>query len=184
MIKDPLSANNMKNVIERFDEYLTSRGLKFEATIIGGAALNILKISDRRTVDVDCLDPEVSDEIKKAALEFRDQNPELRLISNWINNGPDSLVRDLPPDWESRLILGFEGKNIKLLVLGRIDLLKTKLFAYCDRTNPDYADLLNLKPTKEELSQCIAWVKERDGNPMWPDLVEKRFLALSESLYG
>jgi hypothetical protein len=36
---------NMKPVIESFDNYLNSKRLKFEAIIIGGAALNIMDVT-------------------------------------------------------------------------------------------------------------------------------------------
>ena len=57
----------MKEIIVEFDMYLESIGLTFEAVIIGGAALNILDISSRKTKDVDCLDPQIPREIKEAS---------------------------------------------------------------------------------------------------------------------
>jgi hypothetical protein len=44
----------------QFDGYLFTQQMSFAAVIIGGAALNILDISARKTKDVDCLDPEIS----------------------------------------------------------------------------------------------------------------------------
>lgn len=177
-------ASNMLTVVQKFDEYLTNKNLTFNSIIIGGAALNILKITSRFTKDVDCLDPKIPQPIKNASIEFSKVFPELGLFENWLNNGPDSLVRDLPAGWESRLQQGYLGKSVQLQVLGRIDLIKTKLFAFCDRMDPDYQDLLQLKPTREELSDSIDWVQDRDANPNWVEHVQKRFIMLRDELYG
>lgn len=177
-------ANQFSKVAVEFDKFLAQKNLFFDVTVIGGAALNILQISQRLTTDVDCLAPTIPDDIKKASLEFQITFPELGLIKDWLNNGPSSLVRDLPQGWPSRLTQGFKGTNLIINVLGRPDLLKTKLYAYCDRNNPDFEDLLLLKPTQEELLDSIAWVKERDGNPGWPANVDINFKILKEALYG
>lgn len=172
----------MKNVVIEFDRYLTDRKLKFEAVIIGGAALNILEISSRKTKDVDCLDPEIPEEIKKASKEFAEKRSDLALDTNWLNNGPKTLKADLPAGWRSRVQLLYQGTALRLQVLGREDLLKAKLYAYCDRTSPDFEDLQDLKPTAAELSGSIEWVKERDSNPGWPGHVDKAFAILTKAL--
>ena len=57
------------------------------------------------------------------------------------------------------------------LKLGRPDLLKTKLFALCDR-DIDLEDCIRLAPSKEELIFSIAWVKSQDGHHKWPERVD------------
>ena len=172
----------INKAIPEFDEFLASRGLFFEGTIIGGAALLVLGITERFTKDVDCLTPQIPEEIKKASEEFSEMKEELKIEKNWFNNGPSSLVNQLPQGWDKRLELIYDGKSLKLTTLGRPDLLKTKLFAFCDRTEPDLSDLQKLKPSIEELSESISWVKDCDGNEMWADHVEKMFLLLKETL--
>ena len=170
--------------VKEFDKYLGLKKLTYEGIIIGGAALVILEITTRLTRDVDCIFPQIPEEIKKASIEFADKNKYLNLDHKWFNNGPMSLINELPDGWRDRLQSAFDGKNLKLQTLGRADLLKTKLYAYCDRNLPDYKDLLILKPSVQELSDSISWVKLRDANPGWPDFVEKQFLVLKETLYG
>ena len=170
--------------IKEFDQYLWLQKLSYEGIIIGGAALVILEITTRLTRDVDCLSPKIPDEIKKASIEFADKNKHLNLDHNWFNNGPISLLNELPDSWKDRLQPAFDGKNLKLQTLGRPDFLKTKLYAYCDRNLPDLKDLLILKPTVQELADSMSWVKLRDANPGWPDFVEKQFLILKELLHG
>jgi len=67
------------------------------------------------------------------------------------------------------------------IVTRRTDLLKTKLFACCDR-DEDFDDCLALKPTESELAKAISWVKFRDTNELWPDHVEKVFGRLKKEL--
>ena len=176
--------NNIELAITQFDQYLLTKGLAFECCIIGGAALSVLKVTNRFTRDVDCLIENIPEEIKTAAINFAKENPDLNLAKDWLNNGPAQLIKNLPDGWQSRLQPAFGGTQLKLTTLGRADLLKTKLFAYCDRTDPDYADLLKLNPTRDELSDAISWVKHQDANPSWPDNVERLFLNLKQALHG
>jgi hypothetical protein len=55
--------------------------------------------------------------------------------------------------------------------LGRPDLLKTKLFALCDR-GTDLSDCLALAPTTDELGEALPLLVLQDGNPDWPAHVE------------
>ena len=52
----------------------------------------------------------------------------------------------------------FAGRAIQLCSRGRDDLLRTKLFALCDRCL-DLADCVALAPI---------WLEEQDLNPNWP----------------
>ena len=102
---------NVLEVIDKFDAYLKKRKLKFEAVIIGGAALNIMKTISRDTIDVDCLDPKIPEAIILAAEDFRVEFADLKLHEKWLNNGPESLIRDLSRNWKSRLQKIYEGQS-------------------------------------------------------------------------
>lgn len=171
----------MKYIIERFDRYLVQEGLRFEAVVIGGAALIALGIIQRTTKDVDCLDPVIPAEIKNASRSFARQFPELGLNEDWLNNGPLSLVDVLPEGWKERIVVLYSGNAFILNTLGRIDLLRTKLFAFCDRQE-DGPDCEAMAPTREELDQCLPWLVERDGNPYWPEHVHTTLRALGKRL--
>ena len=175
---------DVKKVIEKFDQYLSKKDLKFEAVIIGGAALNIMGVISRLTRDIDCLDPKIPKEILNASVEFSKENPSMHLMSQWINNGPETLKNDLDKGWYSRIQTIFNGQAITFHTLGRIDLLKSKLFAYCDR-DLDFNDCVLMKPTLEELDSCYQWVIERDMNPGWRKNVENHFKKIKTELgYG
>jgi len=66
----------------------------------------------------------------------------------------------------------FSGTALTLRALGRTDLLKTKLFALCDR-GTDLPDCVALEPTADELAEAQAWVALQDANPGWPDHVQR-----------
>ena len=161
-----------KAIISRFDEFLSERKLSFEAVVIGGAALSLLGIVSRTTRDCDILDPLLPVEIKVASQEFAlaiRQSGDV-LQDNWLNHEPSSLSSLLPPEWRHEVRTVFEGKAIILYSLGRLDLLRTKLCALCDR-GTDLNDCIALKPTIQEIEAVLPWVQQQDTNPDWPNHV-------------
>jgi len=172
----------MDKVIAAFDDFLHQKGLKFEGVVIGGVALLLIHVINRATNDVDILSPEIPEEIKKASIEFAKKNPNLSLNpKEWFNNGPYSLKRDLPQGWRDRVQKVFKGKSLTLYTLGRMELLKAKLYAACDR-DIDFDDCIALKPTFEELDSCLDWVLKGDANPLWPKRVKEVFAKLKKEL--
>lgn len=173
----------MKALLTAFDGFLDQRGLRFEGTVIGGAALIMMGIIDRATEDVDCLEPTLPKEIKAAANAFRLAygGPGAPLKEGWINNGPETLIRDLPKGWKKRRVSIFKGRRLRLLTLGRMDLLRAKLFAYCDRQR-DYQDCLALKPTARELRAIYPWLRRRDLNELWPEHARRSLISIAKGL--
>lgn len=172
----------MLKVIKEFDLYLSGKNLEFEAVIMGGGALAIMGITDRVTRDIDCVAPEIPPQIKYASEKFCQDFPNLGLDKNWLNNGPISIIKDLNEGWKERSTLIYSGNSIILYSLGRIDLIKTKLWALCDRSTVDLQDLLKLKPTISEINEARNWVIVLDGNPDWPVHVEIVIKKLIEKL--
>lgn len=174
---------NSLELIEKFDLFLAGQKLTFEAVVIGGAALNLLGLVSRYTRDCDVLDPQIPESVRTAsrnfAIEQRLQGQILR--DDWLNNGPESLKKDLPIGWQQRLVELYKGRTLHLLTLGRMDLTKTKLFAFCDR-GTDRQDCLMLKPTHAELIDALEWVKNQDANPDWPKYVKECFGSLAKEL--
>ena len=52
------------------NQFLSQRGLRLDAIVVGGAALNLLGIISRETKDCDILHPSLGDTIQKASREF------------------------------------------------------------------------------------------------------------------
>ncbi len=162
-----------KETIGRFDQYLHERGLSFEAVVIGGTALGLLGITTRETRDCDVLHPQVPQEVLDAAREFASEvTAEAAVLrEDWLNDGPSSLIDVLPEGWQEQTEVIFKGQSITLRCLGRLDLLRSKLFALCDRAL-DLPDCLALNPTAAELDEIEPWLSEQDTNPGWPDHVQ------------
>jgi hypothetical protein len=70
---------------------------------------------------------------------------------------------------------------LTLVTLGRTDLLKSKLYALCDR-GTDILDCLALAPTGDELDDALPWVSARDANELWPAHVRLTFDDLRRRL--
>jgi hypothetical protein len=108
-------------------------------------------------------------EIREAAREFaaarRSEGDSL--VDDWLNNGPSSLIANLPEGWERRSQRIFDGHALTLPALGRIDFLMSKLFALCDR-GIDLSDCIALAPTSGELREILPWLERQDANPDWP----------------
>ncbi len=173
-------------MLKQFDQFLKIRQLKFFAVTVGGVAISLLGILVRETRDCDVLDPDIPLEIALAAADFA-KTIRARgefLSDDWLNNGPSSLKKNLPKGWESKLQPIFTGEALSLQTLSRSDLLKTKIFAFCDRQT-DRDDCIALKPTREELIDAYNWVSRQDAHPNWPTHVKKQFLDLAGKLgYG
>ena len=104
-----------------------------------------------------------------------------QLADDWLNNGPSQLKDVLPRGWKERLQPAFVGDALTLTALGRVDLLKSKLFALCDR-GTDLADCVAIGPTVAELEDAQAWIALQDGNPFWPEHVQRTLDDLRERL--
>ena len=170
-----------KETIKLFDDFLDKRGLRLSAVVVGGTALALLGVVSRQTRDCDVLDPQIPEDVKLAAREFAASRRDAgeSLDDDWLNNGPASLIRQLPDGWKERLEQVFQGKALTLDSLGRTELLMSKLFALCDR-GVDIQDCIALAPTADELLRIMPWLSEQDLNPDWPDHVR----ATIEDLAG
>ena len=158
-----------RETIEGFDTFLVERGMTLDAVVIGGTALGLLGVVARQTRDCDILHPELPAEILAAAEQFAKSRREVGdpLGDDWLNNGPASLADALPPGWIDRLQAAFDGAAITLRCLGRTDLIRSKIFALCDR-GIDLMDCIALAPTEEELDEIEPWLAIQDLNTKWP----------------
>lgn len=166
-----------------FDDFLASQNLTLQAVLIGGSALALLGVVDRPTRDFDILHPELSPEILQAARDFASimQRQGIDLDKDWLNNGPAQLGDVLPPGWISRTQHVFQGKALSLITLGRSDLLKSKLFALCDR-GTDLQDCIALQPDALELKNAESWLIDQDAHPAWEQHVQDTLADLSNRL--
>jgi hypothetical protein len=172
-----------RTTLAAFDRYLADRGLALDAVVVGGAALNLLGVITRQTRDCDILHPPLPDAVVAAARAFAAELTAAggKLNEDWLNNGPSSLTKLLPAGWELRLQEAFRGQVLVLRSLHRSDLLKSKLFALCDR-GLDLQDCIALAPTPAELAEATTWLEPQDLNPGWPAHVRATLADLARRL--
>jgi len=172
-----------RKTFEEFDEFLHEKGLSFECVTIGASSLILMDVITRDTKDCDVLYPAIPEEIKQASVEFYriKKIEKIDLAKDWFNNGPESMRDYLPEGWKENLQTIFDGKALTIKTLDRVNLLRTKLLGLCDR-GADLFDCINMKPTEEEIDEATPWVKEYDGNPMWPKHVDIEITKLKNEL--
>ncbi len=172
-----------RETLELFDLALQKAGLRLDAVIVGGAALNLLGTVARPTKDCDVVSPLLAAPILAAARAFAAARRAAgeELDDDWLNNGPTGLRDVLPSDWAKRVVPVFTGRAIALHTLGRSDLLKTKLFALCDR-GLDIGDCVAMAPSVEELQEAAPWLELQDGNEHWPAHVREVLDDLAKRL--
>jgi hypothetical protein len=97
----------------------------------GGTCMILAHDYPLATSDVDALPKQVSfeeieDNVKQVAQE-------LGLPSDWLNPYFSSFTHVLPPDFHTRLIRVFEGRQLVVEALGREDMLIMKCFAHREK---------------------------------------------------
>lgn len=152
--------------------------------VAGGAALVLLGIVERPTVDVDVLaragvsgtieppDPLPEPLLRAIAAVARDQG----LLDTWMNTAvADQWRFGLPPGLEDRIRWRGYGA-LRVGIVDRLDLVHFKLYASADQTGPGSVhvrDLIALGPSAEELERAAAWVREQDPSPEFHAVVAK-----------
>jgi hypothetical protein len=171
-----INNNNINNLFELFDELL---GQSLEIFIAGGSNLLARGINNRVTLDIDVICPEnLPEAVMKSVQQFAQSEG---LSNDWLNTTCSRDLRFLDKDWKSRAELYFAGKHLRVWLLGRKDMLALKLAAAVDRGEPDYSDIIKLKPTKEEWAFALEWAKQYDGNPDWPRAIEEIAKTIREA---
>jgi hypothetical protein len=172
-----------QKLVDEFDLFLNKRGLRFRGVAIGSTPLILLNILNRETGDCDVIEPLIPEDVRKAALDFSKLKNDhgYRLKEDWFNNGPESISEQLPKGWRENLQVVYKGQSLEIYTLDRINLLRTKLAALCDRGS-DLEDVLAMKPTKKELDEAKDWVKQYDANELWPTHVEQQIKKIEEML--
>ena len=158
-----------KAVFKDLDKELEKKGCKRKLYICGGAALIALKIVARTTRDVDVIKPEIDSDLMDAAKIVANKHG---LDENWLNNAPYELADMLPKGWMSECDSVFKDSSLEIRALGRLNLLRTKLFAACDRID-DLDDMVALNPSDTEIEEAEKWVLPRKAGKMWTQVVNE-----------
>jgi hypothetical protein len=166
--------------LKALGDLLAGQGRRFAIVVVGGAALNLLGLVKRTTVDVDVLalaDPD-------SAEPGTDLVP-ARQLPRELAASAARVARDygLDPEWlnckvaEHGSVSFPEGMATRLhwrayggLMVGlvdRRDLVCYKLHAAADRdaASVHCQDLLALRPSDEELERAAEWARAQDPSP-------------------
>ena len=174
-----IGPKNWHIAVSTLDDILFDLKESRHLVVCGGTALLILDIIQRETRDIDIIVPEVDPILRNVANAVAKK---LSLPQDWINDGPKTLADELTTGWRERVQRLYQGKALTIDALGRIDLLATKMYAFCDRED-DFQDVINLRPTQSELKQIYPWVMDRDASDLWPNRVASCFKRVEKVLY-
>lgn len=90
----------------------------------------------------------------------------------------------MPEGWEDRLTARDFGTGLRVSLVGREDLISTKLYALTDQapTSKHADDLLALRPSRTELQAASAWCRHHDPSPAFAEQLDQVLAWLQERL--
>ena len=165
-----MTRDELFDALERLGELLPE---KAQVVIAGGAALILGGYVDRATGDGDVVHSvppltELRSAIRKVAQE-RGLSPD------WLNDGVKAFGDVLPEDFEARTDrLGMFG-NLRVLLLGRMDLILSKFYG---GREVDFEDLAQMRPTGDEIAFVLSQLERIAG--FRPDRALKMQLYLEQ----
>jgi len=142
-------------------ELLARRGQSAAVVVVGGTALNLLRVVERVTRDVDVI----------ATATLRPEGPPTGIqppepLPKALTDAIGTVARDLslPPDWMNTTVGGQWETGLPPGFSSRV-----RLYAAADDISPasrHVADLLALRPTADELAAAQAWISQtQDPSP-------------------
>lgn len=119
-----LTANLMLQALASLDQKIPQ-----DVTLIlgGGGALILAHGLTLATADLDAVPQRF--EISELDPHVKAVAGELNIATDWLNPYYSTFMHTLPSDYGSRLITVFEGRHLKVLALGKEEMLIMKCFA-------------------------------------------------------
>jgi hypothetical protein len=125
MTKKLLDKSQMQKALQALDHYLPHA---VELVAGGGGAMVMAYAFPIATSDIDAIPKGMDfDEINKLVKQVAE---DLQLPTDWLNPYYYSFAHVLPSSYGERLINVYQGKFLKVLALGKEDLLIMKCFAH------------------------------------------------------
>ena len=126
-------------------------GLAAVDVLLVGASAGILTGQlprHRTTTDCDVIEvqPAGAEDVLMAAAEA--VASERGLPRNWLNTDAQMLRHALPESWRDRAETVFVGEAMRVMAIGRLDLIRMKVYA---GRAQDLDDLRSMRPSSEEL---------------------------------
>jgi hypothetical protein len=190
------SGNDIEDALRRTGELVAFERERYAIVVLGGAALNLLGIVARPTIDVDILAFAVSTGPGATLVLAEPRLPlppvlaraiqtvarDSKLDPNWMNIGPALQWRQgLPPGLSDRLVWRHYGPTINptygldVGLVSRIDLIFFKVYAAADHATTrsvHYKDLIALAPTGHEIASAISWIRPQNASPEFHQILD------------
>ncbi len=159
-------ATGLEEALAMLGQLLSDRGHRFDVVAIGGGGLLLLGVIERPTKDLDLVALRDGDTLAPVGEELPaglaeavgDVARVLELPTNWVNGGPDSLLRfGLPAGFLGRVERRVYG-GLTLSLASRFDQIHFKLYAAADDRpgGKHHVDLQRLQPAHAELRAAAA----------------------------
>jgi hypothetical protein len=163
--------STLEEALEMLGQLLLDRGHQYEVVAIGGGGLLLIGLIDRPTKDLDLVAMRAGNALAPVGMlpaplreAVEDVARVLDLSPNWLNGGPDSLLRfGLPAGFLERTERRVFGA-LDISLASRLDQIHFKLFAAADDKpgGKHHLDLQRLQPTHTELRAAAQWVQTHD----------------------
>lgn len=175
----------MRTAFRAVGDLLSSNGHSVAILVVGGAALNLLGMLERATIDVDVI--ALVDTHADGTQQLVNADPfsvslanaissvarDLGLPSDWMNHEVALQWKaGLPPDILADVTWERHG-GLSVGLVGRQTQITLKLFAAVDQgvASVHMQDLLLLRPAADELSTAPSWVFTQDAGDDFPRVV-------------
>jgi hypothetical protein len=160
---------NTKKALNALNQELNKIDRSYTLYICGGAALQLLGIIARDTIDVDVIADQLEKPLIDASLKVAKK---LRIADDWLNNKVNPIASRLSPDWKEHCIEALKLSHLTIYSLCRQDLINAKLHAATDRRAGDISDLVDLKPTLAELAAARKHVLKQNDSETYSVFVD------------
>ena len=151
---------DIPKALSLLDKELSKKNFKADLTICGGAALILMGIVSRETVDVDVVAKEIPIWVLTAAKVVAKK---LKCREDWLNNKVNPLIERLPSDWEEHLITLFTGAAITVRSISRQDLISVN-FTPQLKGGRQIIQMVDLKPTSVEIETAKHYCLKQSKN--------------------
>jgi hypothetical protein len=180
---DSMDAGTLDRMLHDLGDLLGARRHHYHVAVLGGTALLLHELVSRTTRDVDVLGlredgqwlplPELPGPLAEAVGDVARLHGE---DEKWLNAKASALLAvGMPAGWEGRLSPMDFGLGLRVSLVGREDLVATKLYALTDQspTSKHANDLLALGPSPDELAAAAAWCRRHDPSPAFAGQLEQ-----------
>lgn len=180
------TAEAAARLLDALGEQLEQAGAAYELVVVGGSALLALGLVSRPTKDVDVVALRGDAGLLPVSpwpaplATARDRIArDFRLPSDWLNDGPASLLEfGLPEGFMERARREEHGPALAVWYASRFDQIHLKLYAAVDQGPGRHeADLRALEPSPDELVTAARWSRRHDPSPGYRQVLEQALAA-------